>query len=150
MSKQLIGQTHECTHSQTQALLTLFVVSVCSYSSCPMSHLTLTGGQGPAGPPGSPLSFDLAHLPHLGGIGECYWHCSSASCLYVLVAPQHWDEYAMSPLAWAQSAVPCQEPRLSLCPHPPAPHDVRVAAVPPPSLLPHGSHMELLKWTQRK
>ena len=25
------------------------------------------GGQGPAGPLGSPLSFDLAHLPHVGG-----------------------------------------------------------------------------------
>ena len=81
LSEQPIGWTRECAHSQTQALSTLFVVSACSYSSCPMSHLTLSGGQGPAGPLGSPLSFDLAHLPHLGGTGECYWHCSSASCL---------------------------------------------------------------------
>ena len=61
------------THSQTQALSTVFVVSACSYSSCPKPHPTLSGRQGLAGPLGSPLRFDLDHLPHLGdgsGLGS--------------------------------------------------------------------------------
>lgn len=56
----------------------------------------------------------------------------------------------MSPREQAPGTAPCQEPRPSLCPHPPAPRDVRVAAAPPPSLRPHSSHMELLKWTQKE